>query len=59
MIDWAEELNKKFGTNRIISRLRAEKFHGKLTINFAGGSPHTCHVDMCVKAYGEDKADKK
>ena len=51
MIDWTSEFEKKFSNNTLINSLRDRKFHGKLVINFADGSPHTCHIDMCVKAY--------
>ena len=52
-IDWIDEFSKKFCSHTLISSLRDKKFHGKLVINFADGSPHTCHLDMCVKAYSQ------
>ncbi len=51
MIDWIKDFEEKFGSHPIISKLHGDSFHGKLVINFGSGSPHTAHIDMCVKAY--------
>mgnify|MGYP001174062667 CR=1 FL=1 len=54
-IDWIEEFEKKFSTHEIIAELKKLNYHGKVTINFAEGSPCTVHLEWCVKAYAELK----
>jgi len=50
-IDWATDYQKKFEGDEIIATLKERRFHGKLIINFTDGSPHTSHIEMCVKPY--------
>lgn len=56
MVDWLEDFENKFKGNEMISRLRLVKFHGKLEINFCGGSPNTAHLNWCVKPYGSSNS---
>ncbi len=50
-MDWVGDYQKKFEGNELIANLKSRKFYGKLVINFSGGSPHTSHIEMCVKPY--------
>lgn len=58
-IDWIEEFEKKFSSHSIIAELKKMNYHGKVTINFAEGSPCTVHMEWCVKAYTELDIDKE
>lgn len=50
-IDWLGEFEEKFKDNLMLARLKRLSFHGKVVINFANGSPHTSHLEWCVKPY--------
>ena len=49
-MDWIADFVSRFVTFKEIQTLKADKFHGSLTINFADGIPHNYELKLCRRA---------
>ena len=54
MIDWLKEFEIKFGHYKEIQKLKEDKFHGFLQINFCDGIPINYNLNLHRRA---DKID--
>ena len=48
-MDWLHSLNDKFKDDTNLCSLRADRFHGKIIINFADGVPHNIKIERNIK----------
>jgi len=47
MIDWMQDFVKRFCMFKEIQTLKADKFHGSVTIHFSDGVPMNYELRLC------------
>ena len=50
MIDWVQDFIQRFGIYKEIQSLKADKFHGSITINFSDGVAQSYNLSLHRRA---------